>query len=124
MRLELYNACQARWFPGLVEMPVHSEEIMTILNNTNKSLVYTLVSPNGDARVILHPGTFQKISRLGPNDVGIIGNLRLTRKHITNKLVIIDSTQDTYDPGSGPAGFIDRSIIKYLSGKGMHFSLD
>lgn len=124
MRLELYNAAQARWFPGLAEVPIQSEEIMTIFNNTARSLIYTLVSPNGDAQVTIHPGTFQKISRLGPDDVGIIDRrLYLTRKDITNKLIIINS-QRPYQPSPGPVGFLDRMIIKYLSGRGMHFYLE
>lgn len=124
MRLELYNAAQARWFPGVVEVPIISDEIMTILNNTSKNLIYTLVSPNGDARIIIHPGTFQKISRLGPDDVGIIDRkLYLTRKDITNKLVIIDGPEP-YQPNPGLVGFVDGLVIKYLSGRGMHFYLE
>lgn len=124
MRLELYNAAQARWFPGLVEIPTKSDEIMTILNNTSKKLVYTLVSPNGDARIIIHPGTFQKISRLGPEDVGIIDKkLYLTRKDIVDKLVVIDGPEP-YQPSPGPVGFFDKLTMKYLSGRGMHFYLE
>lgn len=126
MRLELYNASQARWFPGLAEYPVDSNEVMTVFNNTRKHLSYNLISPNGDSGVIIHSGTFQKISRLGPMDECIISSgpfsIRLTRNDITDKLVIIEDTEP-YEPNSGFVGWVEKHAINRLSKKGIHFYL-
>lgn len=126
MRLELYNASQARWFPGLSEYPVDKEEIMTIFNNTKKHLSYDLISPNGDSGVTIHSGTFQRISRLGPMDRCIISSgphsIQLTREDITDKLVVIEDT-DPYEPNSGFVGWVERHTINQLLKKGIHFYL-
>lgn len=128
MRLELYNAAQARWFSGLVEYPVNQNEVMTIFNNTGYDITYNLVSPNGCAENLIYSGATQKISRLGMTDYCVIsGNGRqimLERPDITDKLLIIDSRSQPYVPNPGFVGSLEQKMIKYYSKKGAHMYLD
>jgi len=101
---------------------------MTIFNNTKRHIYYHLQSPNGNSGVLIHSGTFQKITRLGPMDECVItGNpgsaIRLTRPDITDKLVVIDGP-DTYEPHLGFVGWVEQKVIRHMNNRGMHFYLN
>lgn len=124
MRLDIYNGIQARWMSFANRVGPDSDEIMTIFNNTGYDLIYNLISPNGDVSIILYSGSFQKISRLGLEDVCVIHNIRLTRSDIREKLIFIESSRNQYRPNIGFVGSVERLVLSYLRPRAMHIYIE